>query len=79
MIIRRGAELRVNMGNYEHVVLTAQVEIERDDNSFDRTDPLKEAQVLLERALMEDISKIKESTGLDPKESFIHHWKQETE
>ena len=76
MIIRRSAELRVNLGNYEHVIISGAVEI--DSASLpEGMSAIDSAQALLEQSLQEDIAAARDASGLTADQSFIFHWKQE--
>lgn len=78
MIIKRGTELRVNLGNFEHCILRSDVEVDTEELSvkgMDAEGVYAWAQEMLDKSLAEDLTEALESSGLDKSNSFAFHWK----
>jgi hypothetical protein len=71
VIIRRSRELRFNQGNYEHIILRAELESDGDIEDWDDLD------AELDKALAPDIEKVKKSTSLNAEESFVWDWSKQ--
>jgi hypothetical protein len=68
MLIRRSIEHKVNMGNYEHVLVSATIETEA-------AIPLDEINARLEEAVAADLAKAAKHTA--DEDSYIKEWIQE--
>jgi hypothetical protein len=76
VIIRRSTELRINLGNYEHAILRAEVEV--DDAEFGPVSTqlaIDTVQAILDKSLAIDVEEVRECSALTKDESFIFHWK----
>lgn len=75
MKITRGREVRVNLGNFEHVVTSASVEAELGENE----DPIQYVEELdhqLDTLLEKDLRDAESSTSLDESSSFVYTWSE---
>jgi hypothetical protein len=70
--ITRGREVRVNLGNFEHVITSASVETELGEN--ERWPVAEELDLQLDKLLSKDLRDARASTSLDENESFIYTW-----
>lgn len=69
MIIKRRTEHRVRMGEFESVVISAEVELEVDVDSKAVTERVND---LLNAALEDDIKELREISDRD---SYIRDWR----
>lgn len=73
MKVTRSREVRINLGNYEHVATTASVETEFDDEV--KLDSIAHSMdKILDGLLESDIKDAKDSSSLDESESFVYTW-----
>lgn len=74
MKIKRTREHRFNMGQYEHVITAATVEIDTDELP-EGTDPVATANDLLDDVLREDVDRADETSTTPEADTYLHAWK----
>jgi hypothetical protein len=66
---------RFNMGAYEHMEISATVEIDTEELP-EGTDPIKTANGLLDDLLFEDIERADEASITPDDNTYLHNWKE---
>lgn len=65
---------KFNMGQYEHLELSATVEIDTDELEPGE-DPAAVANEALDAALQEDVNRADQSSATPEDETYLHAWK----
>lgn len=76
MKVTRTRTHRFNMSNYEHLEISASIEVEADHASVGVLTTLDER---LDELLRDDIERAELATGLDSDNTYLHTWKETTE
>jgi hypothetical protein len=78
MKVGRTRELRVNLGNFEHIIVSATIEeeaIAEAVNTPEKFANLVESyDALLDKLLASDLQRAMDSSGLDEEASFVYAW-----
>lgn len=78
MKVTRTREIRVNMGNFEHVILTAGAEADTKElGTKTEAEAFDLLSQILDNALAPDIARAANSTALPADDTFINTWKEQ--